>query len=465
MLGMCFLFILLRLPSLIEPHWYGDEGIYQVIGRALIDGKVLYKEIWDNKPPLLYVIYAIAGGNLYIVKLLSLLSGTLSVIVFFLFSKKLFKKSVAIYFSTFVYTILFATPVIEGNIANAENFMLLPIVGASYLLYSFTENNKKNYLIISGFLLSIAFAIKIVAIFDFAAFLLFLYLVKGQNHKKLTHFLRYFIMPFASIMAFFMIYFFAVGAFPDFLNGVFFQNISYVGEQYGAIFPQGILIIKTVILLVFCGLVIFFRKRFDDRSLFIYIWIIFALYSAFFSYRPYTHYLLVILPAFALLLGQIVETNKLRFLGLLTVIFICAVAYYQITIYRKNIAYYNNFIEFISGQKNITSYQNFFDRNTPRDYNIANFIDLNVKNNETVFLWSDSAQIYALSNKLPIGKYIVAYHMTYYEDAEKIMKNKIDIIQPKYIIQTSLEPMIKEFLNSYRLKYIMNGTNIYEREI
>jgi len=37
------IFILLRLPSLVEPYWYGDEGIYQVIGKALNSGRVLYR--------------------------------------------------------------------------------------------------------------------------------------------------------------------------------------------------------------------------------------------------------------------------------------------------------------------------------------------------------------------------------------------------------------------------------------
>ena len=32
---VCVVFALLRLPSLIEPYWYGDEGIYEVVGQAM----------------------------------------------------------------------------------------------------------------------------------------------------------------------------------------------------------------------------------------------------------------------------------------------------------------------------------------------------------------------------------------------------------------------------------------------
>src|SRR3990167_6055899 len=55
--------VFLRVPSLFEPYWYGDEGIYLTIGRAMRGGMELYKEVHDNKPPLLYVVAAIAGGR------------------------------------------------------------------------------------------------------------------------------------------------------------------------------------------------------------------------------------------------------------------------------------------------------------------------------------------------------------------------------------------------------------------
>ena len=48
--------VFLRVPSLFEPYWYGDEGIYLTIGRAMRGGMELYKEVHDNKPPLLYVV-------------------------------------------------------------------------------------------------------------------------------------------------------------------------------------------------------------------------------------------------------------------------------------------------------------------------------------------------------------------------------------------------------------------------
>src|SRR3990167_9750693 len=73
------LFFLLRLPSLIEPYWYGDEGIYEVLGMAMRNERLLYKDIWDNKPPLLYVMYALFNSDQFLVRFSSLLFGLLAV--------------------------------------------------------------------------------------------------------------------------------------------------------------------------------------------------------------------------------------------------------------------------------------------------------------------------------------------------------------------------------------------------
>ena len=49
-------FLILRLPSLFEPYWYADEGIYLTIGNALRRGEILYSQIHDNKPPFYTIL-------------------------------------------------------------------------------------------------------------------------------------------------------------------------------------------------------------------------------------------------------------------------------------------------------------------------------------------------------------------------------------------------------------------------
>jgi hypothetical protein len=466
LLAACFLFVILRLPTLIEPYWYGDEGIYQVVAHALLSGRTLYKDIWDNKPPLLYVLYAFVNANLFLVKFMSMLSGLFSVITFFYLSQKLFRKNISWYFSTIVYSVLFGLPLLEGNIANAENFMLFPILLSAYFIFSYIHEKKRIFIAIAGLLLSVAFITKTVAVFDFSAFLLFLFLIEWKNGKRIPikTFFNFFI-PFLSLLLICFIYFLSKGAAPEFVSSVFLQNVSYVGDQNQLLFPMGTLILKTILLVASLLLIIKQSNKISLTTAFLYIWISFALYSAFFSARPYTHYLLVLLPSFSLLVGHFFERIKTRVIDGAVIGLIILIAFFYFPLYTKVLPYYINYLSFLFNKKDAVHYEAFFDRNTPRDYDIANFIRTNVAENETVFLWSDSAQIYALSDKLPIGKYIVAYHITFYKNADIITKDQIERVQPKYIIQTIAEPIIKDILSSYQLRYIMEGAKIYEREI
>ncbi|HLH71406.1 MAG TPA: hypothetical protein VKY90_20890 [Candidatus Dormibacteraeota bacterium] len=46
------LFVVCRLPSFYEPHWYTDEAGYATVARMVLHGLDLYSQAWTNKPPL-----------------------------------------------------------------------------------------------------------------------------------------------------------------------------------------------------------------------------------------------------------------------------------------------------------------------------------------------------------------------------------------------------------------------------
>lgn len=113
--------------------------------------------------------------------------------------------------------------------------------------------------------------------------------------------------------------------------------------------------------------------------------------------------------------------------------------------------------------KSVESYQSFFDRNTPRDYQLAHFITTKTKADENVFIWGDSGQIYALAGKLPPGRYIVAYHITFYKQAIEETQRAIEKSNPKYIIVMKKGNDVLPLLTSYSLKYQIEDAYIYEK--
>ena len=161
----------LRIPSFFEPYSYGDEMIYLTLGEAVRQGVPLYKGIYDNKPPLLYLI-AFISGNLFWFKAILALWHLITVFIFFKLTEFLFlgKKNSQL-IATTIFALFTTLPLLEGNIVNAELFMILPTIAAFYILLTKTPSSKN--LVFSGVLFSIATLFKIPAAFDLAAIVFF----------------------------------------------------------------------------------------------------------------------------------------------------------------------------------------------------------------------------------------------------------------------------------------------------
>jgi hypothetical protein len=475
------IFFLLRLPSLFEPYWYGDEGIYQTIATALNNGSILYQDIWDNKPPLLYSLYALFQGDQFSLRLLSLVFGLLSIVVFFFLAKKLFwlnqtPKKLPLYAATALFAYCFAIPLFEGNIANAENFLLLPILTAGLLVVNYTIKPSPKRIFYAGLVLGLAFLIKTVALFDLVSFTLFLLLVTNffssnwiAKGKQLLPFVYGFILPIGITVLFFIIQ----GALFSFISAAFQENVGYVGYGNTFIIPQGLLYIKLFLLISTVLFLILQKNRIGHGSLFIYFWIAFSLFNAFFSQRPYTHYILVLLPSLSLLFGLILSSGKthivslkqtkisLRLLNASLLILIIFLIWKNFDIYKKNIRYYINFYSFITQQKDLTSYQTFFDPDVPKDYAIAQFLKSHTKKHDTVFIWGNPAQVYKMSETLPPGRFTVAYHITHSKSTIEETAKALEKKTPRFVVIMS--PQNYPFnLSSYRYVYSIQDAAIYE---
>lgn len=490
LIAIVFIFFLLRAPSLIEPEWYGDEGIYQVIGLALSKGALLYRDIWDNKPPLLYLYYSLVKGDLFLIKSLSLVFGAAAVVVFFYLSRHLFgKKLLPVIVSTLLFAVFFGSPVLEGNVANAENFMLFPILLSLFFITKLRNKSSAILPITSGLLLSAAFLTKIVALFDLCAFLVILFtlrfygknIVDIKNHfqqtpKVLFQVMRQetliiisFLIPIIATSLVFIL----TGSFGDFIRAAFSQNIGYVGwKNYLEIHmgsvnfavPQGILFIKITLLIMSIFLIFLYRRKISVAGIVVYIWLAFSMFNAFFSGRPYTHYILVLLPVLCLLAGLITTSKKNMVVHLGVLVAVIFLVYFNFDYYKKNVRYYQNYVAYVMGEKSVSDYQKFFDGDTPKNYAVAQFIKDNTNEDDNVMMVSNSSTIYYMADKLPPGRYIVAYHMEFYKNAIDETKKALDNKKPKYIISTN-DNLVKEFINDYELQYILHDVKIYEKQL
>lgn len=463
-------FFLLRLPSIFEPYWYGDEGIYEVIGFALRHGRLLYRDIWDNKPPLLYLVYALFNGSQPEVKFFSFLVGLVAVIFFFILAKKLIKSNAGTYLATLVFTFLLGAPFLEGNIANAENFMVLPTIVSTLLILKviFDKKSFSNYtlLLFSGLCVGLSFLFKVVGIFDAAAFGVFLIIVLNTNRLairqtviSLTTFGIGFILPLLITIVFFA----SQHALPIFIQSTFLSNISYVAYGNNQVLPHYFIYLKLLALAAVLGFVFLRRRNLSTATIFITIWLSFSVFNALFSQRPYTHYLLVLIPSFSLLLGSIFAKRKFHIVAFILTL---AVLYYigrTFTFYDKTLAYYENFISYATGAKDETSYQSFFDRVTPRDYEIAQYLESKGAKGKNVYIWGNSGQIYRLTDTLPPGRFIVAYHVTMTSANYTETMNALQKASPNFIIVLPNQGNFAYPMNNYSEGLIIDNAIIYEK--
>jgi len=462
-------YVLLRFPSIFEPYWYGDEGVYQAVGMLLKSGASLYSGAWDNKPPLLLAFYSLFNSDQFMLRTISLVFGLLSVWLFYFISKKLFKENkLAISLATVLFAFGFGSMIIEGNIANTENLIILPILAGAYLVLSGNKIKKSrefSTFLLAGFLFSIAFLSKIVAAFDFLAMFLFISIyslseLKTALKNKMIPFLLGFGIPVLLTIAYFLI----TNNFKDFMDAFLLSNVGYVGKENAFIIPQGFLIFKSTLLGLYLLFIYKKRESINKNLMFILIWFGLGLFSAFFSQRPYTHYLIMFLPSFCLLAGAIITNRKERYylLGLLLLSYIFINNSFKLN--TEISAYYKNYISYATGAKDLESYQAFFDRNTPRDYLLASYIKANTTESERIFIWGNNPQLYKLSNKTPLLRYTAAYHITGFPEGLRDMTMALEKFQPKFIIimPNANEPYPLP-LNNYNEKINIRGAIIYEK--
>ncbi len=450
-LGLIFL---LRVPSFFEPNWYGDEGIYLAIGQAIDRGSVLYRDIWDNKTPILYLIYA-TGPVLWWIKLMAAISVLGTCVGIFKISRSLF--------ATFLVGAFLSIPRFEGTIANAELFFILPIVWGAYL----TKERKRYFLI--GLLAGIAFLIKVPAIFDFFAFFIFIFIT---HRKSLLAVIPGVIAPILVVS----LYFLVNNSFGDFITGAFLNNATYVSIGSGPLSAlSNPLFIKAAVLGAgFLGIVIgFYRKFISQELLFLSLWFGFSLFGALLSNRPYLHYLLQIVPPTTLLIIYLLRNFKKYWVVIIVVIAVLFPVYQQFkrSFRLETVPYYKNFINYAFKKESRSEYVNFFDRNTLKTYEIAEFVKNNTSDKDMIFVWDDAANIYVLSERKPATKFIQAHHLTLVDPKSyDLVIRDLGANKPKFIIVDSDSrfkfPKLDTFIHdNYEITNYVNNLIIYRLDL
>jgi hypothetical protein len=367
------------------------------------------------------------------------------------FFRKLANKLLSSYhakLATLLFLILSSIPLIEGNIANAEVFMLLPTILAFLIFFT---SQKNISLLLSGLLLGFAFTIKVPVAVEFAFLCLWILIFSKDKIKKLIIFIPAFIAP----ILLYLIYFALKRALEPFLFAALLQNFGYLSSwstgTHQSSVASGGLIGRGIFMLIAWAFSFFlyFGKRISKELLFVSAWFWAALFGALLSGRPYPHYLIEVLPPLCIFLFFF---SKARYwVAIMIVVFIHFLFQYKFYFYPV-FSYYHNFYSYALGIKNIDKYHQFFGQEMPEFYQIAERIKSKTKSGDQIYVWGDQSFIYPLSDRLPSTKYIVSYHVVDFNGYDLTM-SELKTITPKiivYYLQSSRSfPDLDEFISNY----------------
>lgn len=460
---LLFIVLILRIPSFFEPYSYGDEMIYLSLGEAIRQGIPLYKGIHDNKPPLLYIVAGISGSLFWFRAILAIWH-LLTVYLFWKLSCVLFPKKERLQkIATIVFSIFTTLPLLEGNIANAELFMIGPIIAAFILLFSKKLTKKK--LLLSGFFFSIAALFKVPAAFDLPA-IIFFWIVTAtklskNNIKKIAINSLYLILGFSIPILLSILWYAMRGAFGEYVVAAFLQNVGYLSTwrpddvQKPFLVKNAPLIFRALVVSTGLGILYLKRKRLSKPFIFLTAWLLLTLFAVTLSERPYPHYLLQSIAPVSLLAAMFFTLKNMEQILVMIplALFFLTPVYYKFWSY-PTVSYYTRFLKFSTNKITTKEYFRSFGDATLRNYQIADFIASSSRRDEKVFVWGNSSVIYALSRRLPPGRYVADYHIMDFSSPKETI-DTLATSMPKIIVILPDSPPFFDLEVFLRKNYIL----------
>jgi len=467
---------ILRLPSLFEPFWYGDEGIFAAVGRNLNLGGTLYATAWDNKPPMIYLTYAAIfkffGVSMFWLHLFAAITVLATSAVIYEIAEGTLGQKRAL-FASLIFGVLTSLRLVEGNLALTEIFMILPISLA--MLFAIKRNFDLISMFSAGLLFAIASLYKQVGAFEAVALGVFVFLYL-KNFKDVV--LRGIVMAVGFIIPYTLtvLYFAPKHLVDDYIFAAYTYYRIYLAESPKYAIFINIAKFMAPIAAVFYG---FFKRlsgKVELTHLFL-LWLGFSFLGSYFSGRTYGHYLVQAAPAIALAIASINFSVKLAKARIIfAVFFFVPIFFLTQTLFRdflsggplNQISYWRNFIDHTTGEKSVDAYNNYFDSNVNRIMAIDNFLTSAGARGENVYIWGDFPWLYAIGDLKNPVRYVTSFHVFGVPNGKEEVITALENNPPVYILKPPssigyFEELEKFLAANYTHMAQVEGVDIWQR--
>lgn len=419
MLGLLlFIHVIVRIPTFYEPAFIDDENFYISIGRSMLNGSVLYKDISDihaARLPFIYLIAGVAGNNLRL-RLFALIANSISLLFLFALSYFFSKKMLASGIISLAYIVLSSSPFIGGNTPHDEIFFLPFVLSGLYvLMQGLSGINIKQTVAYcgAGFLLGLGATIKIHALFNaiavIAALIVIIFKQVHITWLKILRVLLFVLLLFTPLLITITILFLGGLSIYDFLT--LFENGVQMSSYAYSFNPASGYFLMFFTLFYLC-LVVFLSNRLNKYVIVSSLWFFSSVLSSLLVNSIGSHYSLQSLPL--LLTYPLYMTRKTIADRILVLLPVCLFIFSHLYIpysYTINPDYYINFFRLLSRSITKDEYYATFSATVPRNHALADFLSTLTKPEEKIFVWGLNTEIYTLTNTLPSTKYIWPEHI------------------------------------------------------
>ncbi len=317
-LGMIFLLFYSASTSPLSYNYIcSDSGFFQAVGRLMHSGKLMYRDIYDQKGPLMFFIqylgYCFPNGR-YGILFIQALCMAVNIIALKKTVWILELKNKASVFMVFTVFFLFVLS-LYFDCGNLTEEYSLPFIFIAVFLH-FKGMKEKKYARYVAYVYGIGFGLIALirvtnsVLIDVCMLHLFLMcLIKKDFKNAILHSLRFGIGAVAAMVPFF-VYYAIKGAFSEFFNTVFIFAYKYatqrsfltriINARWSAMVP----------FILFCIIAGFFCRKNLEKILFISLTLFFTVFVLLLGNSYMHYYQLLAIPMIAVLLLMIDENNE-----------------------------------------------------------------------------------------------------------------------------------------------------------
>jgi 4-amino-4-deoxy-L-arabinose transferase-like glycosyltransferase len=436
----------LRYPSLFEPRWYGDEGIFAAVAENVRHGHMLYSGAWDNKPPLIFLTYAgvqsLFGTGVLPIHLAATVAVLATEAVVAATAWTIYGRWRAV-LAALVFALVLGTPVIEGDLAMTETFMILP-TSLAVLVFARSEARggaSERAMFAAGALIGVAAAYKQVAIFDGIAIGVMLAFLERRPARGLVALAGGFVAPQALLALVFL----GTGAF-----GAYWYAVVGSLGLYARLGPREDAFVRFAAYLpalLVIAVLLRRRDRGDAVTLeaFAPLWLAFALAGVTSSTFAFPHYLQQGAPALALTAAALPVAGERdgssRLALVVSGVLVAAVAYAQFSpaYYDRDqmrpVRYYQTFIAHQWGDMSDLEYDYRFDGSVVANRDISDAIREDGAGN-TAFTWSELPWLYAQARLTNPSRYYTSFLGAVIPGARDEILRDLEARPPVYVVMS-----------------------------